>query len=555
MSRQPYVSRAARIARGEDVSSSPALSSYNRMEDGPAASAGQSTVETRNSLHVATHDNERVFSEKGDVRADLRMDADQRHAMSPSSGNPAVAAPPSDDERPRTCKEKIAGWMHYETTRVVNIKSKKTGFIFHIARLLIIGYIVGYSIVYKKGYQATDAATGESLTKIKGVAYQNGTQPWYGPNAKSEFLVYDALDLVSPPLEADCLFITSNQWTTIGQIRSVCPSYTVDGSNSCRTDADCKPLKYVIGGRQTGLPGSCRINYTDPEQLWPAYLPNSTYPGGGFCDVYGWCPTEQEMPLEVNTFRMWGVETFTLFSRIMVHFPNFHEKLDNTAGMDALTPGLNFWSVNEIVELLDRGAARESEVTKHDVPITRWKDVNETGVLVAMQTIWNCDFDKPDTCKPNIEFVRLDNPNSKLSSGFNFRSAEFVHDARGSRQLSKKYGFRLLILMTGVGGRFDPVALLTAIGAGIGLLSVATLVADFIATKLLVNRAFYKQAKFEEVTIQDPESDFLHTLRHTSLLRALSGEHSHGGEHSHDGEHEHGTAAPVIPTYQQRRDS
>jgi hypothetical protein len=114
---------------------------------------------------------------------------------------------------------------------------------------------------------------------------------------------------------------------------------------------------------------------------------------------------------------------------------------------------------------------------------------------------------------------------------FQFRSSEYIHDSRGSRDLTKRYGFRLLIFMGGVGSRFDVGALLTAIGAGIGLLSIATLVADFIATKLLANRGKYTEAKFEEVTIKDPKlklslspSGLLHTLTH--IGRSATG-HSH----------------------------
>jgi hypothetical protein len=121
--------------------------------------------------------------------------------------------------------------------------------------------------------------------------------------------------------------------------------------------------------------------------------------------------------------------------------------------------------------------------------------------------IWDCDFDKSKSdCVPSIHFVRLDDPNSKLSSGFNFRSIEYMHDPLDSRQLTKHYGVRLLVLISGVGRQFDIAALFTAIGAGIGLLSVATLVADFIATNVLHNKNVYRQAKFKEVEVTEEEA-------------------------------------------------
>ena len=58
-----------------------------------------------------------------------------------------------------------------------------------------------------------------------------------------------------------------------------------------------------------------------------------------------------------------------------------------------------------------------------------------------------------------------------------------------------------------MGSEFDVVALLTAIGAGIGLLSVATLIADFIATRCLRNKHVYRQAKYNEIEVEDEEDE------------------------------------------------
>lgn len=162
-----------------------------------------------------------------------------------------------------------------------------------------------------------------------------------------------------------------------------------------------------------------------------------------------------------------------------------------------------------------------------------------------------------------------------------------MHDAAGSRALTKHYGFRLLILMSGVGSRFDMAALLTAVGAGIGLLAVATLVAgqdtdetnkhqdlrlisigqrscmlslsfssesdhntdpcvfcffkfllsflsipDLIATKCLAQRRQHVEAKYMEVVIKDP-----HLKKIFKTITHLGHSHHHGkdgnGHHSH----------------------
>ena len=95
---------------------------------------------------------------------------------------------------------------------------------------------------------------------------------------------------------------------------------------------------------------------------------------------------------------------------------------------------------------------------------------------------------------------------SALCLSYNFRSIEYMHDKYGARQLTKHYGVRLLVMISGIGSKFDFAALFTAIGAGIGLLSVATLISDFIATNLLSNKAVYKSAKYKEVEVADEEA-------------------------------------------------
>jgi hypothetical protein len=249
----------------------------------------------------------------------------------------------------------------------------------------------------------------------------------------------------------------------------------------------CEPLKAVNNGRQTGLPGSCRVNYTDPQQLWPTIIPP-----GAFCDVYAWCPTELELLPPQNTFRIQGVRNFTIFVRMNVNYPKWGIIVDNTAGSNVTTNFVNLWTLENMVNAAG----------------WKWSDIERYGTTIAMNAVWDCNFDQSiEYCTPRITFVRLDDPNSKLSSGFNFRSAEYLHDQYGARQVTKHYGVRLIVLISGVGAKADPVALLTSVGAGLGLLSVATLIADFIATNLLQNKNIYKEAKFKEVEVVDPPSD------------------------------------------------
>jgi P2X purinoceptor 4 len=447
-----HVSRAALIARGHIP---PPLSP-------PAANP---EVVTRGEAHIAFRGNEKVFSDAASPPAGTRLDASERHEQADTG----IAAPASDlnSEPPRTFGQKFADWFHYETEQMVRLHNKKASLIFRAAQLLILGYII-FGLVWKKGYQKTAEGHGTSATKIKGVAFSNSSQSWLGPDALPQFQIFDSYDLVNPVLEDDCFFVTTNMWMTLNQTRKSCVSF--DKTNMCSQTptpggpALCKKLGMVPSGagRQWG-PDYCMINSTDSQQLWPT-------PSGGYCMMFGWCPAEMEQTGPSNAFRLQGVENFTVFSRITVRYPLFGVVMDNVEGStDQLTQGVNSWTLEQLVQ----EAGYE------------WKDVNTTGVLLAMNANFDCDLDKnPDGCNPTITITRMDDAHSSLSKGYNFRTAEFTHDKWGSRQLTKRYGLRLIVLMNGVAARFEFVALLTAIGAGIGLLTVATLVADMIATKV-----------------------------------------------------------------------
>lgn len=63
------------------------------------------------------------------------------------------------------------------------------------------------------------------------------------------------------------------------------------------------------------------------------------------------------------------------------------------------------------------------------------------------------------------------------------------------RTLVKAYGLRFIIVVTGKAGRFDFIPLFLTIGAGIGLMAIPTLIADFVLLNLTKNRKFYQQLK------------------------------------------------------------
>ena len=64
--------------------------------------------------------------------------------------------------------------------------------------------------------------------------------------------------------------------------------------------------------------------------------------------------------------------------------------------------------------------------------------------------------------------------------------------------MNKRYGLKIEIHVDGQGGRFSIVALSIALGSGIGLLSVASLVTDFLLQNVCKSQK-YMERKFDDL--------------------------------------------------------
>ena len=62
----------------------------------------------------------------------------------------------------------VSVFFEYDTPRIVHIRSKRVGVLSRFVQACILTYIVGYVIVYQKGYQKFDKVQSAVTTKLKG---------------------------------------------------------------------------------------------------------------------------------------------------------------------------------------------------------------------------------------------------------------------------------------------------------------------------------------------------------------------------------------------------
>ncbi|KAE8287973.1 P2X purinoceptor 5 [Larimichthys crocea] len=374
----------------------------------------------------------------------------------------------------------MAGWggfffslLNYKTEKYVIAENRKIGILFRLYQLAVLGYIIGWVFVVKKGYQEREEAIQTSvITKLKGVTLTNSSE--------TGLHLWSAEDYVIPPNGEQVFFIVTNYIETPNQRLGFCAeSYKVPNGR-CQSDDDCVEGETVIAGHgiKTGL---CM---------------NST----GTCEIHAWCPVEySKRPTEALLSE---AENFTIYIKNFIRFPKFE------------------FSKSNVFETSDENYLKRCSFDREEhlyCPIFRlgdlvswtghdFQEMAQKGGSVGILIEWNCDLDKDSSqCNPHYSFTRLDmNLNNSVTSGYNFRYTRYYKDQNGEtyRTLYKVYGIRFDIMINGQAGKFNIVPTIIAIGSGVALLGVGAFACDMILLYLMNTSSYYREKKFEIINFK-----------------------------------------------------
>ncbi|CAN9501592.1 unnamed protein product [Ophioblennius macclurei] len=371
-------------------------------------------------------------------------------------------------------------FFEYETPRQVLVRNRRVGVVCRLIQLGVLAYIIGWVFIYEKGYQSTDTAVSSVFTKMKGVGYTN---------VSGNERVWDVADYVFPPQGDSSFVVMTNYIITEGQKMGKCPE--LKGKHDCESDSNCEggTLKRTGHGQMTGV---C-VNTTKT------------------CEVLAWCPVEDDNNIPEPPLLM-SAENYTLFIKNSVTFPLFGVTRSNLVeGIDASyisnclhdpekAPLCPIFRLGDIVKL--SGFSFET--------------IAKVGGAIGIVVDWTCNFDVDlKNCKPKYNFHGLyGNPDetdkARASVGYNFRYAKhYMEDKVEKRTLLKVFGIRFDIIVQSLARKFDIIPTLTAIGSGVGIFGVATVVCDLVLLYLLPKREFYKNMKFKytDTQTQDPDSE------------------------------------------------
>eukprot|EP01119_Soliformovum_irregulare_P012395 TRINITY_DN3218_c2_g1_i1.p1 TRINITY_DN3218_c2_g1~~TRINITY_DN3218_c2_g1_i1.p1 ORF type:complete len:234 (+),score=55.67 TRINITY_DN3218_c2_g1_i1:104-805(+) len=211
--------------------------------------------------------------------------------------------------------DRVSNLLSYQTFKIVQIRNWKLGVIHYATQLLILGFVIGFIIIYKKGYQSQGGLVGNVSIKLKGTA-------WIIDN-NNETQVWDEYDL-SPMPSTDTFFLTSNVHTTPRQSRGTC----MDPENNitCTQDSDCAGPKSAGEGIMNGI-----CNTTAKQ-----------------CVLKAWCPMENEN----ENSGIQGLDQMTAFIKVQVYFPNYGIYRNNVNGSAGqLTNNYNLFTVEKLLSM------------------------------------------------------------------------------------------------------------------------------------------------------------------------------------------------------------
>jgi len=222
--------------------------------------------------------------------------------------------------------------------------------------------------------------------------------------------------------------------------------------------------------------------------------------------VLAWCPIERDvLPLGSNRALLApAAANFTVLVKNQIEFPMYNARRTN---------------VLESSNKSYLSACKYNRESDPFCPVFRLGDVVAEagedfealavrGGVISVGIHWDCDLDYDFTkyCRPQYKFRRLDNPKSKIAPGWNFRHSQYFYN--GNRTLYKTYGILFVLDVQGRAGKLSFIPFAVNLGAGLALLSIATVVCDVIVLYCMKDRRVYREKKYLHVRGSDAYSVF-----------------------------------------------
>jgi P2X purinoceptor 4 len=210
--------------------------------------------------------------------------------------------------------------------------------------------------------------------------------------------------------------------------------------------------------------------------------------------VAQWCPAENVtvnntvLPDSVSQqFSIVTADDLTIWMKATMSFPSLdatrnYSTVYQQAPIKAPDPHQNTFTLRELLHLTQ----------------TQYSDIIMRGCILLVKLHWEC-YMSDDLCQPTVSAMRLDN--ASLPTGFNFRMPSYYRDPQTNlvRDLFKYTGVRIFFVSEGIGYMVSVPTIVLQLSSGLAMLTIATVVTDFVMEYIMPQRKRYSKYKFLEV--------------------------------------------------------
>uniref|UniRef100_A0A6B2L636 Purinergic receptor n=1 Tax=Arcella intermedia TaxID=1963864 RepID=A0A6B2L636_9EUKA len=353
--------------------------------------------------------------------------------------------------------------MSYDTIKIVRIKDVKLGILHYFLMAAIVGYILGYTVIYEKRYVVIGNPVGTVRLSLLAPAKRTASSdlPYCWPskdphipaNMTFNCTYFDEM-VALPSVASDASIFVSTRITS-----------NLEKLHNCTVfDKDCT---YILIENST-------IYITDIENF-TIMVDHSMY-------VY-----TTQFNMQTSATSLTG-ELYDSNNQKVTHFlPG--EQFGVSGKFDILQLGtvLSLSGINS----LDSPGASRAFLTKRYEGLLIFFFIQYTNMLT-----YNLNDIRYIA---RATFVR--NSYSKIEESvypFPTNTSKIDYSEYNSRIVRDRHGVRVVFVQTGTIGKLDIPTALISFASGLGLIAISTFIVDTIATKIMPKKKVYEHFKISE---------------------------------------------------------
>eukprot|EP00698_Gefionella_okellyi_P013495 TRINITY_DN36_c0_g1_i1.p1 TRINITY_DN36_c0_g1~~TRINITY_DN36_c0_g1_i1.p1 ORF type:complete len:446 (-),score=95.61 TRINITY_DN36_c0_g1_i1:85-1422(-) len=375
--------------------------------------------------------------------------------------------------------------LAYSTPKVVMIKDARLGLLHYILLVGIFVYIVGYNLIIQGGWYTTDSVEGSVrmsfansvVTNVNILPYCSQNETTLNGHQNLNCTIWDPLEGVWPQLEESASFLTTHVFQE-HQSR-VCPNKALECAEVFQTDTSREFYVAHISDWVMTLSHAARA---------PMFYRQALAEFNG---------NNQALMTDPDRLRYMGTSkemSGQLFAQDGTVLRSFHSNTVDQLSVASILQAANIdLDGNSTSELHPYNTTRYSGVIL--LFSIFYTNVNQTRNCYGCRLWLNDD-----------QFITYQyRVNPVVGEEFSAKQGITSYD-RQNRTVNTRSGVRIIFQQTGQIVQFNFAVMLVTLVAGMGLVKVASVLADQIALRIMRYKDRYWQLKYQE-------SETFHTLR------------------------------------------